>query len=416
MFRTTSCLIVLAVFLVTAPATAEDASIAEPAPWSMYQGDASHTGYVPVSLDPADFSLRWQRSIGGRRLNPVTAADGKVFVSEYGRFDSGAGLHVLDAREGNTLWKTTFGRVNSVNPPSYDNGKVYIQTGKGTSGPAPLLHAFDADTGQLVFRSQFAAQWEKYYAPTHYDGKVYVNGGYYGGAYAFDGSDGRQLWSAGLNQYDQWTPAVDRDYVYAYVGSYSPGLYVLNRTTGSRAYSIPDPNFDWSGWSMNLAPVLGAEDDVLAIHDYRLISFDLQNRDIRWELADQFTGQPSLARGVIYAINSGELTAREESTGSFLWGWDPPGSANLTGTLIVTDSHVFAGTSNTTYAVDLSTREQVWSYPVSGHLALSNDSLLVAGADGRLTAFAVPEPSTLVLLGIGAVGLLGWAWRRRKRA
>jgi hypothetical protein len=34
----------------------------------------------------------------------------------------------------------------------------------------------------------------------------------------------------------------------------------------------------------------------------------------------------------------------------------------------------------------------------------------------ELDSKPVPEPSTLVLLGMGAVGLLGFAWRRRKRA
>jgi hypothetical protein len=50
-----------------------------------------------------------------------------------------------------------------------------------------------------------------------------------------------------------------------------------------------------------------------------------------------------------------------------------------------------------------------WGYSAS----FSND---VAYEAFDLPPGLVPEPSTLALLGVAAIGLLGYAWRRRKAA
>ena len=371
-----------------------DDSVEAPGVWPMFQANARHTGYLPISVDPASFRFKWSRTFAsGLPLNPVSAGEGKVFVTFLSYFANESNLFALAARDGSTLWSKDFGRVFSVNPPSFAYGAVYVQTGDHASDT--YLHAFDAATGDVIFKAPHDAPRERYFAPTLSGGKVYVDGGTYGGMFAFDAYSGARLWYATLPQYDQWTPAVDGGHAFAYVGSYTPGLYVKDALTGVPAnYFVADPSFNWSGWSMNLAPVVGPLDDVLAIQDGRLISFDHANGTVRWQVRDGFTGQPSLAKGKIYAVDAGWLVVRDELTSDVLWSWAAPGGASLLGPMIVTDSHVFASTGSDVHAIDLATHALVWSYPAAGFLAFADDTLYVASSTGVLTALAAPGPSS----------------------
>ncbi len=361
--------------------------------WPMFQANAAHTGYLPVTLRPDGFRFRWKKVLGtGLALNPVAAGEGKVFATTLVYFVDAPQLFALRSSDGATLWTKGFGSVYSVNPPSFAYGNVYVQTGNHSADT--WLHAFDGESGDAVFRSPHEAQWERYYAPTLYDGKAYVNGGTYGGMYGFDAYTGARLWFTSLQQYDQWTPAVAKVPAFSYQGSYYPGLYVRDRLTGTPGeFFVADPSFEWNGWSMNGAPVIGGHGEVLAIHDGRLISFDPGHGVIAWELQRDFRGQPSVANGRIYAIDGSRLVVLDEVTHTELWSWQPP-SGEPFGTMIITDSHVLASTSGGVHAIDLATHQSVWSYPALGSLALADDTLFVASEDGSLTALSVAAPSS----------------------
>jgi hypothetical protein len=351
--------------------------------WTMYQGNASHTGYNPVAMDVRVFQELWSRNVSTAALNPVTAGDGKVFVSTNAYFGIQQAKS-LDARTGNELWSRDFGGIHSVNPPAYGNGTVYLQTGGHEDS---FLWAIDAATGSVRFRNAYGNQWSRFYAPVVVGTSVYIAGGYYGGMYGFN-TDATQRWFTALNQYDQFVPAVKGGFVYAYTGSYQPKLTVADTATGTIAYEIADPGFVWDGWSMNAAPTLGNVSNVLATNGGRLISFNLQSRSIGYAVQSNFRGQVSVANGTVYVSNNGQVEARNESDGSLQWLWIPP-EGQPSGPMIVTKNILLVSTAAKTYAVDLATRQPVWSYPAGGHLTLSAQGILfIAQSSGRLTAIS----------------------------
>lgn len=347
--------------------------------WFTYQANASHNGYVPVTLDPQRFIEQWKVDLK-HELNPVADGKNQVYITT---FDNK--IMALDTKDGNIVWNANL-KVDSLHPPAIANGRVYVTTGGHGN---TYLWNFDEIDGTRKSRSPFSNQWSRYYAPTPFEGNIYIAGGAFGGTYAFTGESGHKLWFIELNQYDEWTPVVDETYVYAYTGSHNPQLTVINRQSGKKEFIIEDPNFDWNGWSMNLAPVKGTHNNIMAIHNGRLINFDLTKRVIGWELAGNYTGQPSVHQGVVYAINAGSVQARNEVNGKLLWQWIPL-RGEASNTMIVTDNLIFVGVGSKTFAIDLSSHKEIWEYPLKGHLALSNEGLLyIAAQNGQIVAIDV---------------------------
>jgi outer membrane protein assembly factor BamB len=406
----TPCVNVIAGTTVVVPYKVRIEGVAPTLPeWQTFQGNAGHTGYVPVTLDPARFTYAWEwrRSTTGVLgfINSVVTEGGRVFVTDDEYFGSVTSLYALNESNGALAWRQDFVNAPALNPPAVAKGIVYAAT---TGHSDTFLWAFRASDGAPVFKSAFEGQWPHVLAPTVRDGRVFTNGGYYGGGvYAFDAASGVRQWAQFAGDDDMSTPAVDDAYAYHYSGT---ALEVRSAATGQSVATIVDPQVFDSGYSYHGAPVLGSADHIIAFSggafsgrasssteqygSRPLVNFSLAGRSIRWRSGHTYLTQPAVANGVVYAgrNNPKSFDAIDERTGQLLWSW--PGidtDLEFHRNVLVTNNLVFVSTDKAVHAIDLATRQRVWSYPAPGMLALSGSGMLyiVEGArepTGRLIA------------------------------
>jgi outer membrane protein assembly factor BamB len=390
MLRGFSQLTAIAAAALISHATAHGATA-----WTQYQGDAGHTGYSDVSLLP-DASLAWRSNTAG--VSGIAAADGRVFVTSNGYF-SGQYLATLSAQDGAELWRKDFGAIYSVNPPSIHNGVVYLQTGNHSSDS--YFRGYSVADGSLQTKTPFSAQWGRYQAPTIYDGKAYVNGGYYGGAYSYDLQTGNARWFTGLAQYDGWTPAINDKHLVAFVGGQ---LLELNRDTGAIQQTLTAPSYNWSGWTSDSPVLVG--DTAYAVSSGTLNSFDLLAGRLNWGVSG-VTGRIAVDGDEIFALRNGTISSINALNGSVNWMWEDSAASSLGSFMIATNNLLIVSGGSKTYLLDRHTRQLVQTLADSGQIALGNDQLYIASGSG-LAAYnitAVPEAGTAAMFLLGFAGL-----------
>jgi hypothetical protein len=365
--------------------------------WSNFQGNAAHTGYVPVEIKPEQLLPRWKMGALNQPSNYYSTYTATL-VAANGIFYA-AGNNQLKARkefDGSTVWSYDVSTMAnpSVNPPAVANGIVYMGAGQQPT----TMFGFDAASGAVRFRAPVGSQWGfNSMAAVAVDDAAYTNGTY-GGLYGISAA-GDPMFVTNISQNALSIPAVDANAAYVFDGT----LQIIDRKTGKVLSTARDGSNAYT-FQMGGAAVLGAPGSLFVArygnastyggtNGNELLRFNITKSYVDWRIPGNYSLTPAYASGVVYAPNTNpyRMEARGETDGALQWSWTPPQAAevNWVAEPLVTKNLLFVSTNVATYAIDLRSHKTVWSYPAAGKLALTRSGILYIQNADALVAFNV---------------------------
>ena len=378
--------------------------------WPMKGGDSQHSGRVDIALGPR-FSVEWQRAVGSYdESGPVTDRFGNVYIGT----STGLAKYAADGALG---WSCLFGRMYCT-PTVGPDDTVYA---------APLFLSSPSLSGLYAFNSDGSVKW-RFTTPSTgdrvlssptigSDGTVYFavcNEG----IYALN-PNGTQKWFMHDSQYYIGTPALSQDGTRLYVDEDWGSLKAIDTSTGSVVWA--------RGSGMRSTPSVLADGTIVVASGGSVFGYE-PDGDLRWTFAEsgaKFFASPCVASDGTILITSNDnynggnnkLFALRQD-GTLRWSRSDPGLGGASPILDSLDNIYVNGQQHfTSWTIDGDLRWDISG--ISGGLAqpgVSIDGSVYCCNGANLVKLApVPEPSSFILLGIGAVSLLACAWRRRRK-
>ncbi|WP_331351788.1 PQQ-binding-like beta-propeller repeat protein [Cellvibrio sp. UBA7671] len=364
----------------------------EIANWSMPGGTSMGNNYIPLLLDESKFSERWSKT------SPVSLATAPVATSQR-----------LVARINNQyqLWDTGTGQEtgttaitnNGLSLPASSGDKLVFLSQSTNSGTN--LQVFNANSGASLLNKELSsAGYLSVNQPLVRGNTLYLaNSSRSFKAYNLDTGD--LLWTSGLSNgffATDWRPLVSAKHL---VGLSSNTLVVYSAQDGTLLRNISLP-----ANSYLQTTVLGSRDNILMqLGGTQLASVSLTDGSNQWSNSSCNSAKLALGNGKVYALTEQKLCVLDEQTGRLLW--EMPVSNSWQGSNpVLTANHLFYSDSATTYAIDLRTRQVIWSInKPARYLAMDDHGTLFIQDTFALTAIDT-------LGDTDADGILQW-WERR---
>jgi VCBS repeat-containing protein len=399
--RTTLCLTPL-----------EDRCLLSATLWTQRGGDAGHTAYAAVAVNPAAITDAWTQPLNytssgfwDQNGNRGLAIDGThVYRTDLDGYWANGNYHVMayDLQTGTQVWNRIIVGNGPVSAPSVANGIVYVNRSGhsgisgGTSADLPYLYGLSAQTGATVLQTNYAAQWESDERPAISGNQLVAWDGYYGGFSAWTPSTLARQWNQPGSIYNPPMAAFDGTYVYAYDSK------VYLRTTGAYVRDITGPTgFPWVAHPMVAASgrlFFDVRNDQNYPTAYGIAAYDGTTQTPLWTypLPTAVRGK-AVGNGIVAVTAGQQLFLLNEADGSLLRTWQAPSGLTPTGELVLTRTHAFVETSTSglakVHAINLATGQEEWTFSNTitgqeaaymdmafgnGYLVLTNDAFVHA--------------------------------------
>jgi len=382
--------LVISLILVSLFVTQSSAGSAR-ALWSTYQGNAAHTGVLPMTVNPEKFHVLWTKNLAEKTQEhdwsvtfDAAVTDKMIYVSTHNTMTSVSTLSAVQVSTGDIAWQIPLDYSQGITAPAYANNKIFIAQGGVNQ---PNLRAYDAESGKLLFLIPISGMMD-YGTPVADDSHVYVQSGSFHNINIATGR-ANKVFDGGLVN----TPVINNNLLYTFNDNRQ--LLIEDVTTGKTIDTIAAP--EMRGISMEIvSPVLDEKNKVLFYcnrwFDDQLYAYDLPNSKTKWMAAEKFNGQPVLVDNTIYITQPDDaLAAVDADSGKIQWKWKPviPEEINHFPIPVATSNVIFVPGKRNTYAVSIATHQTVWQIPKSGRLVLGDKLLFIIGRDSTVTAIGL---------------------------
>lgn len=388
---------------VHAPADAQD--------WPQWRGPG-RDGIIPAFQEPkvwpAQLKKAWEATVGTGHSSPLVAGRRIYLLS---RQDDQEVVSCFDLDTGKLIWRDRYAAPYSVNPAATRHGKgpkstPVLQGGTiFTLGISGILSAYDAESGRLRWRREFASAYPQTsplygaaMSPIVDRGRLIAHvGGHDNGALcAFDAETGRTAWS--------WTgdgPGYASPIVAEFGGTQQivtqsqKRIVGVSPVDGSLLWSLPfttayDQNAVTPVAFQDMVIVSGLNNGVSAFRIARVGT--TWHPEKAWENRDAsfYLSTPVLAGGTLYGMsqrNKGSFVALDARTGAMLWA--TPGRAGDNAAVLVggetlfllnTDAELIVSRANRT-GFEERRRYVVAATPTWAHPVVTRAGVLVKDAE-----------------------------------